>query len=41
MVEARLAGGAKLLVDETRSQDELRTKGFGEKEGQEYVLKPY
>ena len=41
MVEARLAGGAKVLVDETRSQDELRTKGFGEKEGQEYVLKPY
>ena len=41
MVEARLAGGAKVLIDETRSQDELRTKGFGEKEGQQYVLKPY
>ena len=41
MVEGRLAGGAKVLVDEVRSQDELRTKGFGEKEGQEYVLKPY
>ena len=41
MVEARLAGSAKVLVDEARSQDELRTKGFGEKEGQEYVLKPY
>lgn len=41
-VEARLAaGGAKLLVDEVRSQDELRTKGFGEREGQQYVLKPY
>jgi tRNA-intron endonuclease len=41
VVEARLAGGAKVLVDEVRSQDELRTRGFGEKEGQEYVLKPY
>jgi tRNA-intron endonuclease len=41
MVEARLAGGVKVLVDEVRSQDELRTRGFGEKEGQEYVLKPY
>lgn len=41
MVEARLAGGGKVLIDETRSQDELRTRGFGEREGQEYVLKPY
>jgi tRNA-intron endonuclease, archaea type len=41
VVEARLAGGGKVLVDETRSQDELRTKGFGEKEDTEYVLKAY
>ncbi|AIC14546.1 tRNA-intron lyase [Nitrososphaera viennensis] len=41
VVEARLAGGGKVLIDETRSQDELRTRGFGEREGQEYVLKPY
>lgn len=42
VVEARLAsGGAKLLVDEARSQDGLRTRGFGEREGQQYVLKPY
>jgi tRNA-intron endonuclease len=41
VVEARLAGGGKILVDETRFQDELRTKGFGEKEDVEYVLKPY
>lgn len=39
-VEARLAGG-KVLVDEVKSQDELRTRGYGEKEGHEYVLKPY
>jgi tRNA-intron endonuclease len=41
VVEARLAAGGKILVDETRFQDELRTKGFGEKEDAEYVLKPY
>ena len=41
VVEARLAGGTKIIVDETKSQDELRSKGFGEKEGKEYVLKPY
>ena len=40
VVEARLAAGGKIIVDETRVQDELRTKGFGEKENQ-YVLKPY
>ncbi|MEP0824425.1 MAG: tRNA-intron lyase [Nitrososphaera sp.] len=40
MVEARLAAGGKIVVDETRFQDELRTKGFGEKEDH-YVLKPY
>ncbi len=41
VVETRLAAGGKILVDETRFQDELRTKGFGEKEDAEYVLKPY
>jgi tRNA-intron endonuclease len=41
IVEARLATGGKIVVDETRFQDELRTKGFGEKEDAEYVLKPY
>ena len=41
VVEARLAGSGKVLVDETRFQDELRTKGFGEKEEADYVLKAY
>jgi tRNA-intron endonuclease, archaea type len=41
VVEARLAGSGKVLVDKTGSQDELRTKGFGEKEDAEYVLKAY
>lgn len=39
-VEAKLAG-SRILVDGTKSQDELRTRGYGEKEGHEYVLKPY
>jgi tRNA-intron endonuclease len=41
VIEARLASGGRILVDETRTQDELRTRGFGEKEGSDYVLKPY
>ncbi len=41
LVEARLAAGGKIVVDKTRFQDELRTKGFSEKEDAEYVLKPY
>lgn len=41
MVEALLAVGGKIVIDQTRFQDELRTKGFGEKEDSEYVLKPY
>lgn len=40
-VEARLVGGGKILVDEVKSQDELRTRGYGEKEGHEYLLKAY
>jgi tRNA-intron endonuclease len=41
VVEARLASGGQVLVEEQRFQDELRTKGFGEKEDTKYVLKPY
>lgn len=41
VVEARLAGGGRVLVEEQRYQDELRTRGFGEKEDADYVLKPY
>lgn len=39
-VEARISG-SRILVDDVRVQDELRTRGYGEKEGNEYVLKPY
>jgi tRNA-intron endonuclease len=41
IIEGYLAGNGKIVVVETRFQDELRTKGFGEKEDSEYVLKPY
>jgi tRNA-intron endonuclease, archaea type len=41
VVEAKLGSGGKITVQETRFQDELRTKGFGEKEDAEYVLKAY
>jgi tRNA-intron endonuclease, archaea type len=41
IVEAYLAANGKIIVIEPRFQDELRTKGFGEKEDAEYVLKPY
>jgi len=41
VLEGRLVGNSKILIDETHFQDELRTKGFGEKENTEFVLKPY
>jgi tRNA-intron endonuclease len=42
IIEAVLAGrGLKILVTETRFQDQLRNKGFGEKEDSEYLLEPY
>lgn len=41
IIEGYLAGNRKIVVDETRFQDELRSKGFGEKEDDEFVLKPY
>jgi tRNA-intron endonuclease, archaea type len=42
IIEAVLAGrGLKILVAETRFQDQLRNKGFGAKEDFEYILEPY
>jgi tRNA-intron endonuclease len=41
IIEAYLTGSRKIVVNETRFQDELRTKGFGEKENAEFILKPY
>ena len=40
-IEAYLAGNRKVVVDQTRFQDELRSKGFGENEDSEFILKPY
>ncbi len=41
VIEAYLAGNRKVVVDQTHFQDELRSKGFGEKEDSEFILKPY
>jgi tRNA-intron endonuclease len=41
IIEGYLAGNGKIVIEETRFQDELRTKGFGEKENAEFVLKSY
>jgi len=42
IIEAFLVGRPmKILVKETRFQDQLGNKGYGEKENSEYILKPY
>src|SRR5919106_6892360 len=41
IIEGYLAGNGRIVIDETRFQDELSTKGFGEKENAEFILKPY
>jgi tRNA-intron endonuclease len=41
IIEGRLIGSGKIVIDERRYQDELRTKGYGEKEDEEYILKSY
>ena len=41
IIEGRLTRNCKIVIDEIQFQDELRTKGFGEKENTEFVLKSY
>ena len=42
LIEAFMATrGLKIIVEESRFQDQLRNKGFGEKEDSKYLLKPY
>ena len=42
LIEAVMAArGLKIVVEESRFQDQLRDKGFGDKEDSEYLLKPY
>jgi tRNA-intron endonuclease len=41
IIEGCLAGNGKIVIDESRFQDELRTKGFGEKENAGFILEPY
>lgn len=42
VIEASLVGNRTgVAIEDTKDQDHLRTKGFGLKEGSEYVLRPY
>ena len=42
LIEAFMATrGLKIVVEESRFQDQLRNKGFGEEEDSKYLLKPY
>ena len=42
LIEAfMVARGLKIIVEESRFQDQLRNKGFGEKEDSRYLLNPY
>ena|SRR5919202_4089464 len=41
IIEGQLEASCKIVIVDTRLQDELRTKGFGDKEDSDYVLKPY
>jgi tRNA-intron endonuclease, archaea type len=41
LIEACLAEDGEILINETKFQDVLRSKGFGEREDVNYVLKPY
>ena len=42
VIEASLVSNrTRVAIEDTKDQDHLRTKGFGLKEGSEYVLRPY
>ncbi len=41
LIEACLVDDGEILIDEPKFQDALRSKGFGEREDVNYVLKPY
>jgi len=41
VITAELVAQDKIIVGEPKFQDELRTRGFGEKEISEYLLRPY
>jgi tRNA-intron endonuclease len=41
VIEGYLASNRKIVVVQTPFQDELRSKGFGEKENSEFILKSY
>ncbi|HEY7570795.1 MAG TPA: tRNA-intron lyase [Nitrososphaeraceae archaeon] len=42
IIQASLVGNrSRVAIKDTKDQDHLRTKGFGTKEGSEYILRPY
>ena len=42
IVEGRLDSSGRIIVEQTKFQDELRTRGFGDSEEQsQYLLRPY
>jgi tRNA-intron endonuclease len=42
IIEASLLGNrTRIAIKDTKDQDHLRNKGFGVKEGSEYILRPY
>jgi tRNA-intron endonuclease len=42
IIQASLVGHrSRVSIEDTKDQDHLRTKGFGIKEGSEYLLRPY
>ncbi|HEX9319646.1 MAG TPA: tRNA-intron lyase [Nitrososphaeraceae archaeon] len=40
-VEGSLSKNGSVIIPDTRSQDQLRNKGYGEVEGSNYILRPY
>jgi len=40
-VEGSLFKNGSVIIPDTRSQDQLRNKGYGEVEGSNYILRPY
>jgi tRNA-intron endonuclease len=40
-VEGSLFKNGSVIIPDTRSQDQLRNKGYGEAEGSNYILRPY
>ena len=40
-IEAKISNDGRVIIDQIQHQDELRSRGFGEKESDQYILKPF